>query len=95
MILFTALDSIVIRELRIRLLLFHSSYTGNKYKLYFAAGINNLTSYENGGITDMNLLDQANTRDVPVNLGGLNNAKSILKNRNLLLVQRYTIGRQY
>ena len=33
----------------------HSSYTGNKYKLYFAAGINNMTSLENGGITDMNL----------------------------------------
>ena len=33
----------------------HSSYTGNKYKLYFAAGINNLISYENGGITDNNL----------------------------------------
>jgi len=70
----------------------HSSYTGNKYKLYFAAGINHVTSKENGGITDINLLDQANTRDVPVNLGGLNKAVSDLKNRNLLLVQRYTIG---
>jgi hypothetical protein len=70
----------------------HSSYTGNKYKLYFAAGINRMTSLENGGITDNNLLDQPNTRDVPVNLGGLNKATSDLKNRNLLLVQRYTIG---
>jgi hypothetical protein len=70
----------------------HTSYTGNKYKLYFAAGINTITSLENGGITDMKLLDQANTRDVPVNLGGLNMASSNLKNRNLLLVQRYTIG---
>ena len=70
----------------------HSSYTGNKYKLYFAAGINNLASKENGGITDMNLIDQPNTRDVPVNLGGLNKATSNLKNRNILLVQRYTIG---
>jgi hypothetical protein len=70
----------------------HSSYTGNKYKLYFAAGINRITSLENGGITDLNLLDQANTRDVPVNLGGLNKATSDLKNRNLLIVQRYTLG---
>jgi hypothetical protein len=70
----------------------HSSYTGNKYKVYFAAGINTLTSLENGGITDINLLEQSSTRDVPVNLGGLNSATSELKNRNLLLVQRYTIG---
>jgi hypothetical protein len=70
----------------------HSSYTGNKYKLYFAAGLNNIKSLENGGITNINLIDQPNTRDVPVNLGGLNKAASNLKNRNLLLVQRYTIG---
>jgi Putative porin len=69
----------------------YSSYTGVKYKLYFAAGINNLTSYENGGITDKSGLSQANTRDVPVKLGGLNKANSMLKNRNLLLVQRYTL----
>jgi hypothetical protein len=71
--------------------LFYSSYTGNKYKLYFAAGINNITSLENGGITDNNELIQPNTRDVPVKLGGLDKARSVLKNRNLLLVNRYTI----
>ena len=72
--------------------IFYSSYTGVKYKLYFAAGINNLISYENGGIIDKSQLSQPNARDVPVNLGGLNNAKSMLKNRNLLLVQRYTLS---
>jgi hypothetical protein len=71
---------------------FYSSYTGPKYKLYFSAGINNLISYENGGITTKGQLDQTNARDIPVNLGGLNKAKSTLKNRNLLLVQRYTIS---
>jgi len=71
----------------------YSSYTGFKYKLYFSAGINGLTSFENGGVTDKSELDKPNPRDVPVNLGGLNKAKSILKNRNLLLVQRYTINR--
>ncbi len=71
---------------------FYTSYTGNKYKLYFAAGINNLISYENGGVTSMDKLNQANNRDVPVNLGGLDLANSTLKNRNLLLIQRYTIG---
>jgi len=71
---------------------FYSSYTGLKYKMYFSAGINNLTSYENGGITDNEQLKLLETRDVPVNLGGLNLATSILKNSNIMLVQRYTVG---
>ncbi|MCX6255261.1 MAG: hypothetical protein NTV31_12385 [Bacteroidia bacterium] len=72
----------------------YSSYIGARYKLYFAAGINNLTSYENGGITDKNELSKftaSKIRDVPVKLGGLDKANSMLKNRNLLLVQRYTL----
>jgi hypothetical protein len=72
---------------------FYSSYTGNKYKLYFSLGLNSLVAFENGGIVNFNDLKTVlNTRDIPVNLGGVNNAKSTLKNRNLLLVQRYTIG---
>lgn len=71
---------------------FFSSYTGNKYKLYFSAGVNNIVSYENGGITDFKELEKDKTREVPVKLGSLNKATSFLKNRNLLLVQRYTIG---
>jgi hypothetical protein len=70
----------------------YSSYTGVKYKLYFAAGMNNLISYENGGITDKSQLNTSETREVPVNLGGLDKANSMLKNRNLLLVQRYTLN---
>jgi hypothetical protein len=70
----------------------HSSYTGPKYKLYTALGINNLLAYENGGITDREELKDLKTRDVNVNLGGVNNAKSHLKNSNFLLVQRYTVG---
>jgi hypothetical protein len=69
-----------------------SSYTGVKYKLYFAAGINSMKSYENGGITDNSQLNQSSTRDVPLNLGGLDKAYSMLKNRSLLLVQRYTLS---
>jgi hypothetical protein len=69
-----------------------SSYTGPKYKLYAALGVNNLTAYENGGIVDAGELPNLDTRDVQVNLGGLNSAKSILKNRNLLLVQQYRVG---
>lgn len=71
---------------------FFSSYTGNKYKLYFSAGVNNIISYENGGIKDIKELEKDKTREIPVTLGPLNKAQSFLKNRNLLLVQRYTIG---
>lgn len=75
-----------------KMFMFHSSYTGQKYKLYFAAGVNNLIAYENGGITTKGQLDQVDTRAVPTKLGNLSKAKSTLKNKNLLLVQKYTIG---
>ncbi len=71
---------------------FFTSYTGEKYKLYFSAGINNHIALENGGIKDPDQLRDFDTRDVAVNLGGLNNAKSTLKNSSILLVQRYTLG---
>jgi hypothetical protein len=72
----------------------YTSYTKDKYKLYFSVGLNTIISFENGGITDINELGKGNTRDIPVKLGGVNNAKSTLKNRNLLLVQRYTVSRK-
>ena len=71
---------------------FYSSYTGDKYKAYFSTGINNITSFENGGIIKSTDLTLANTRDVQTNLGALNLANSILKNRNILLVQRYSFS---
>lgn len=71
---------------------FYSSYRRQRYKAYLSAGINNLTSYENGGIADPAQLPDFDTREVQVNLGDLNRAVSVLKNRNVLLVQRYTIG---
>jgi hypothetical protein len=71
---------------------FYGSYTGNKYKVYFAAGLNNLATNENGGIVDQSQLETLETRNVAVNLGGLDKAKSLLKNNNLFLVQRYTVG---
>jgi hypothetical protein len=70
-----------------------TSYTGKKYEFYISGGLNNITSLENGGITDPGELPQrTNMRDVLVNLGGTGNAASRLKNKSLLLVQRYTIG---
>ena len=71
---------------------FYTSYTGSVYKLYVSAGLNGLLGQENGGITSKDELDIniADTRDVPVNLGSLNDAESLLKNRNFLVVQRLT-----
>lgn len=71
---------------------FYGSYRGTRYKAYLAAGLNNFTSLENGGISDPSQLASLDTRDVAVNLGGLDKAVSILKNKNLLLIQRYTVG---
>jgi hypothetical protein len=71
---------------------FYGSYTADKYKVYFAAGINNFLANENGGIADESQLAELEPNNITVNLGGLNKAKSILKNKNLFLVQRYTVG---
>jgi hypothetical protein len=71
-----------------------SSYSGDKYKFYIAAGINNITSGENGGIKDKTQMSTLNTRGLDVNLGEMNKAESILKNNNLLIVQKYTINRR-
>jgi hypothetical protein len=72
----------------------YSSYSGEKYKFYVSAGINNLTSLENGGISNNSQMSTFDTKDIEVNLGSLNNAKNILKNRNFLIVQKYTINKK-
>jgi hypothetical protein len=71
---------------------FNGSYRGEKYKAYFAAGLNNFTTNENGGIEDKSQLETLDPKNVAVNLGGLDKAQSYLKNRNLMVVQRYTVG---
>jgi hypothetical protein len=71
---------------------FYSSYTGDKYKVYFSVGINNLLSFENGGIKKGEDLATPNPLDLKTNLGALDKASSTLKNRNILLVQRYTFS---
>jgi len=57
---------------------FYSSYTGLKYNLYFSIGLNNLLSYENGGIINLADLNLPKTLDVPTTLGVLNKANSNL-----------------
>lgn len=71
---------------------FFSSYTGPKYKLYFSIGINNLHSFENGGIANMaSLAEETDTRDILTGLGTLSKSSSFVKNRNLLIVHRYAL----
>lgn len=69
-----------------------SSYTGERYKLYFAAGLNSISTGENGGITDEEQLKTFAPRDVGVRLGSMNKAKTALKNENILIVQRFLPG---
>ncbi|MBK9389384.1 MAG: hypothetical protein IPN68_04015 [Bacteroidetes bacterium] len=71
---------------------FYTSYTGSIYKLYLSAGINGLSGQENGGITSKDELDIdiTNTLDIPVKMGTLNDASSLIKNRNILVVQKFT-----
>jgi hypothetical protein len=71
---------------------FYGSYRGDRYKAYFAAGINNMTTKENGGIEDASQLESMDPTNVAVKLGSLDKAQSLLKNRNLMLVQRYSVG---
>ena len=73
---------------------FYSSYTGQRYKMYFSTGINNITSYENGGIAYVDQINLYDPRDMQVNLGDPNSAVSSLKDRNILLVQRYTVAKR-
>lgn len=73
--------------------LFHSSYNGDRYTAYFTAGINNLSVLENGGMEggEQDLIDYS-VENVPVKLGGTDNAKSVLKNRSIMLINRYSLG---
>lgn len=72
----------------------YGSYTGEKYKVYISGGINNLRAYENGGITDPTQLRTYKTPEIETRLGKLNVANDFLMNTNLLLVQRYTLGKK-
>lgn len=71
--------------------IFHSSYNGERYTAYFTAGINNLKTYENGGVEEGTVLENIKTENVPVNLER-NGAYSILKNRHIMLIQKFSPG---
>ncbi len=71
----------------------HTSYIKKKYNLFAALSMNNFFVQENGGLDDSTQLGTIPTRDLPVRLGGLSEALSTMKNKNLLLVQKYNIGK--
>ena len=71
---------------------FHTSYNGTRYTLYFDAAINNFLNYENGGIKGDESLSKYTPDNLPVNLGSLDEANSVVKNRHILLVQRFSPG---
>ncbi len=70
----------------------HSSYLGKKYRFFGSWTLNNFKGGENGGLSDLSQLGTIATRDLPTNLGGLNNAESVFRYKDFLLIQRYTIG---
>lgn len=74
--------------------LFHSSYNGEKYTAYLTAGINNLNTFENGGIETREDLESFKNKpeNVQTLLNASNEAKNILKNRHIMLIQRYSPG---
>lgn len=72
--------------------LLHSSYNGDQYTAYFSTGINNHETFENGGITGTEFLSQYSPEDMPVRLNDANASQNHLKNRYVLLAQRYSPG---
>ena len=72
--------------------LFHGSYNGDVYTAYFSAGINNHESSENGGMVSVDDLPLYEPEGIPFMLGDLSRARNTLKNRYLMLVQRYSPG---
>ena len=72
--------------------LLHSSYNSNAYTSYFSAGINNHESGESGGIVNKDDLSSYTPENLPFVLSDLNSAQNRLKNRYIMLVQRYSPG---
>jgi len=72
--------------------LLHGSYNGNAYTAYFSAGVNDHESEASGGLISKDDLSQYSPEDLPFVLNDLNKAQNRLKNRYLMLVQRYSPG---
>lgn len=68
----------------------NGSYRGDKYSIYFIAGLNNHKHFENGGITNDSLMgDVEETESIPVKLS---NTWSEYKSFYFWINQQYNIG---
>ncbi len=67
----------------------NGSYKGEKYSIYFIAGLNNFKQFENGGLANDNSQYSDETYNQPVNL---NNAWSEYKSFYFWVNQQYNIG---
>lgn len=72
--------------------LLHGSYNGNAYTAYLSVGTNNHESSASGGLISKDDLSQYSTDDMPFVLNDFNKAQNRLKNRYIMLVQRYSPG---
>lgn len=72
--------------------LLHGSYNRDTYTTYFSAGINNHESEESGGMVSKDDLSRYTPENLPFVLNDLNKAQSRLRNRYIMLVQRYSPG---
>lgn len=68
----------------------NGSYRGERYSVYFIAGLNNFRNFENGGITnDADLKSITDSYNIPVRI---NNAWSVYKSFYIWVNQQYSIG---
>lgn len=73
--------------------IFFTSYNGKRYSIYGNAGMNNVTLEENGGIVDDSMLEDEKTEDIPTRLDGFNNAATKIRNRNIHVMQQFSLAR--
>ncbi|MBO4370918.1 MAG: putative porin [Paludibacteraceae bacterium] len=68
---------------------FNGSYRGEKYSIYFAAGLNNFKNYENGGISDDTAYGSVESYSLPTRLG---NAWSVYRSFYVWMTNQYRLG---
>ena len=70
----------------------NGSYRGERYSVYFTAGLNNFKQYENGGIADASTMG-GDTRSYNLNVR-LSNAWSVYRSFYFWVNQQYALGRR-
>ncbi|MBP5318611.1 MAG: putative porin [Paludibacteraceae bacterium] len=67
----------------------NGSYRGERYSIYFIAGLNNFRNYENGGLADASLFGQTQTYTLPTKL---DYAWSVYRSFYFWVNQQYRFG---